>query len=115
TGIVSLSSTSLTYPSQVIGTTSAAQSVTVTNVGTAALGIDSIAVTGANPGDYAQTNTCPIKTATLAVNATCTISATFTPTAAGSRTAGVTLTDDAPNGQQAIMLSGPGAPPTPGR
>jgi hypothetical protein len=114
TGIVSLSSTSLTYPSQVIGTTSAAQTVTVTNVGTAPLEIDSIALTGANPGDYAQTNTCPIKPATLAVNATCTVSATFTPTAAGSRTAGVTLTDDAPNGQQAIILSGTGATPTPG-
>jgi len=114
TGIVSLSSTSLTYPSQVIGTTSAAQTVTVTNVGTAALGIDSIAVTGASPGDYAQTNTCPIKPATLAVNATCTISTTFTPTASGSRTAAVTLTDDAPNGQQAIILSGTGATPTPG-
>jgi hypothetical protein len=114
TGIVSLSSTSLTYPSQVIGTTSAAQTVTVTNVGTAPLGIDSVAVTGANPGDYAQTNTCPIKPATLAVNATCTISTTFTPTASGSRTAAVTLTDDAPNGQQAIILSGTGATPTPG-
>ncbi len=114
TGIVSLSSTSLTYPSQVIGTTSAAQSVTVTNVGTAALGIDSISVTGANPGDYAQTNTCPIKPATLAVNATCTISTTFTPTASGSRTAAVTLSDDAPNGMQSIILSGTGATPTPG-
>ena len=56
--IVSLTSGSLTYANQNVGTTSTAQSVTLNNTGSAALTITSIAVTGTNPGDFAQTNTC---------------------------------------------------------
>ena len=51
---VSLSATSLAFPSQIINTTSAAQTVTLTNTGTALLNITSIVPSG----DYAQTTTC---------------------------------------------------------
>jgi hypothetical protein len=47
----------------------------------------------------------------LAANATCTISATFTPSATGSRSATVTITDDAPGSPHALPLSGTGAAP----
>jgi hypothetical protein len=106
---VSLSSTSLSYSSQLIGTPSSAQSVTVTNNGTAPLSITSIALGGANAGDFSQTNTCPNPPATLAVNATCNISVTFKPTAAGSRVASVQITDNALNSPQAIGLTGTGS------
>ena len=109
---VSLSPTTLTYASQLIGTPSSAQPVTLTNTGTAPLTISSIAVGGANTGDFSQTNTCPNPPATLAVNATCTISVTFKPTAAGSRTASVQVTDNAPNSPQAIALTGTGSTST---
>ncbi len=42
------------------------------------------------------------------MNATCTISATFTPSAQGSRVAQVTITDDAPGSTQTLALSGTG-------
>ena len=54
----SLSPTSLTFASQAVGATSAAQTVTLNNTGNAALSITSIALTGANASDFAQTNTC---------------------------------------------------------
>ncbi|MCA1673449.1 MAG: hypothetical protein LC799_15045, partial [Actinobacteria bacterium] len=38
-------------------TTSPAKTVTLTNSGTAPLTINSIGITGANPGDFAQTST----------------------------------------------------------
>lgn len=46
-----------------------------------ALGIASIAVTGADSGDFAETNACG---ASVAAGANCTISVTFTPSAVGS-------------------------------
>ncbi len=73
---LSLSSGSLTYANQNVGTTSAAQSVTLNNTGTAALTITSIGVTGTNAGDFAQTNTCG---ASVAAGGNCSISVTFTP------------------------------------
>jgi len=105
--VVSLSASSLTFTSQQVGTTSAAQTVTLTNTGNAALSITSIAVTGANSGDYAQSNTCG--SSVTANNGTCTINVTFAPTAAGTRTASVTITDSAAGSPHAITFSGTGA------
>ncbi len=98
----SLSPTSLTFATQNVGTTSAAQTITLTNGGTAALAITSIAASG----DYAQTNTCGTS---LAASANCSISVTFTPTAAGTRTGTVTVTDNAAGSPQTANLTGTGA------
>ena len=100
-----LSPNSLTFASQAIGSTSAAQPVTLTNNGTMALTLGSIAVSG----DFAQTNTCPSGSTPLAVNATCTISVTFTPTASGSH--GGTLSVSATGASASIGLSGTGSGP----
>jgi Abnormal spindle-like microcephaly-assoc'd, ASPM-SPD-2-Hydin len=102
---VTLNPTSLTFSSQNVGTTSAAQTFTLTNSGAASLTISSIALTGTNAGDFAQTNNCP---ASLAASASCTVSVTFKPTATGTRTAAVTLTDNAANSPQMLALSGTG-------
>jgi Abnormal spindle-like microcephaly-assoc'd, ASPM-SPD-2-Hydin len=108
---VTLNPTSLAFGNQQTGTTSAAQSVTVTNSGTAALTISSIALAGTNAGDFGQTTTCPLSPSTLAVNSSCTISVTFSPTATGSRTASVSISDDAANNPQSVALSGTGTSP----
>src|SRR5262249_15854590 len=75
-----------------------------------ALTISNIALTGTNSADFAQTNNCP---ASLAVNASCTINVTFTPSATGSRTAAVTLTDNAANSPQTIALTATAVTPAP--
>jgi len=103
---VSLSGSSLTFASQTLNTTSGSQSVTLTNTGNAALGITGIAVTGANSGDFAQTNTCGSSVA--ANNGSCTISVTFKPTATGARSAAVTITDNAAGSPHAVTLTGTG-------
>ena len=90
---VSLSSASVTFGNQSTGTTSAAQNVTLTNSGSQTLTISTIAVTGTNSTDFAQTNNCP---ANLAPGAGCTISITFTPTTTGTRLAAITISDNAP-------------------
>jgi trimeric autotransporter adhesin len=103
--VVSLNPTSLTFTSQNTGTTSAAKTVTLTNTGNATLNITSIAVGGTNPGDFAQTNTCGTS---VAASGTCTISVTFSPTAAGARAASVLLADNANGSPQSIPLTGVG-------
>jgi hypothetical protein len=104
--VVVLNPTSLTFTSQNTGTTSAAKTVMLTNTGNATLNITSIAVGGANAGDFAQTNTCGTS---VAAAGTCTISVTFSPTAAGARAASVLLTDNANGSPQSILLAGVGA------
>lgn len=95
---------SVTFPNQTVNTTSGTQTITVSNTGGAALAISSIALTGANTADFAQTNNCP---ASLAAGSTCNILVTFTP-ASASFTAAVTVTDNAAGSPQSVALAGTG-------
>jgi len=107
TGIapVTVSAASLTFASQTIGVASAAQAVTVKNAMSTALTVKSVAVSG----DYSQTNNCG---GSLAAGASCTVSVTFKPTAAGTRTGTLTITDGAVTSPQTVGLSGTGASAT---
>ena len=98
---VTVSPITLTFGSQSIGMASAAQTVTVSNSGTAALGITSIIISG----DFSQTNNCG--TSVPANNGTCSISVVFIPTASGTRMGSLTITDSA--GTQVVSLTGGGA------
>ncbi len=100
---VTLAPTSESFGNQNVGTTSSSQSLTLTNSDGAALTGVSVSITGANPGDYAQTNNCGTS---VAANSSCTINVTFTPTVAGTRTATLTVTDVA--GTQSSSLTGTG-------
>ena len=109
--VTTLSSLSLNFGNQIVGTTSAPQTVTLTNAGDAPLTISGLALTGTNAGDYAQTNTCPISPATLNPGSTCTISVTFTPGQIGTLTGTLTITDnsnDVAGSTQTVALSGGG-------
>ncbi len=91
---------SLTFTAQVEGTTSAAQTITVTNSGGGTANFTGISASG----DFAATNTCG---GSLAAGAACQVAVTFTPTAAGARTGVLTLTSGA--GPQTIALTGTGS------
>jgi len=92
----------LVFPAQSLNTTSASQTVTLTN-GDSAQTISGIAISGVNAADYTETTTCG---SSLAVGATCTITVTFTPSASGLRKASLTITDSAPGSPQVVNLSG---------
>jgi hypothetical protein len=100
--VVSVSPTSLTFPSQALNTTSSAQTVTVKNTGSAAAAISQIATTGA----FAETTTCG---ASIAVGASCTVGVTFTPTTSGTLTGTLTIASNAPNSPATVALTGTGA------
>jgi subtilase family serine protease len=107
-----LSSHSLTFSSQNVDTTSAAQSVTVTNTGTSALAFVSVTISGANSSDFAKSaDTCT--GAKLIAKGACKVSVKFTPSATGIRTASLIFTDIAPNNPQTVSLKGTGVNPVP--
>ncbi|MFG2884317.1 choice-of-anchor D domain-containing protein [Streptomyces sp. NPDC048297] len=93
---------SLSYPTQALNTASGAQTVTVTNTGTAAATVSGITVTG----DFSQTSTCGTS---IAPNASCTVRVTFTPTASGTRTGDLSIASNASNGTTTVALTGTGA------
>jgi len=116
-GTATLSPTSVNFGSQLVGTTSATQNVTLTNNGASTLNIASITVTtdfgvGAEASDFRiLQGTCG---ATLAADSSCTFGVTFTPSARGARTGRVVVTDDAGNvagTQQTVALTGTGIAP----
>jgi len=82
---VSLSVTSINFGNQLVGVASTVQSLTLTNNNASGL---SVALAGANPTDFSQTNTC----AAVAVGQTCTINVTFTPAQTGARSAQINIT-----------------------
>ncbi len=101
TPLLSVTPGSLTFGNTNVGATSGTQSATLTNTGTATATISSVAKTG----DFAQTNTCG---ASLAAGASCSITVSFTPTAAGTRSGAVTVTSNATGSPTTLSLSGTG-------
>ena len=101
---LAFSPTSLTFAAQAVATTSAAQTVTVTNVLATSV---SPVITG--NGDFAAApgGATPCS-GTLAAHATCTFTVTFTPSAVGTRTGAVTVTDGSNPNVQTVGVTGTG-------
>jgi hypothetical protein len=106
--VVSLSPTSLSFGNQQVGAGGTPQVITLTNTGNASLSVTNIKIATSNTGDFSQTNTCP---SSLAANASCTISVTFTPTKTGNRSSTVKFTDNATGSPQSVPISGVGVAP----
>jgi 6-phosphogluconolactonase (cycloisomerase 2 family) len=102
TRTVTFSPASLTFSSQPTGTSSVSQSVTLTNRGSGALSITSVAASG----DYTETDTCAGQL--IAKGKTCTINVTFVPTVTGTIKGAVTVVDAAATSPQIAALTGTG-------
>lgn len=83
--VVSLSPASLNFGNQAVGTTSDPESVTMSKLGSK-IRVYPMSLVRPNASDFAQTNTCG---QSLAAEACCSISVTFTPSAKGTRTSGL--------------------------
>ena len=108
---VTVSPNPVSFPTITQGATSTPIAVTVTNSGNATLHIASVTLGGNNPADFTMTNGC---SGSYAANTNCSITLTFTPTAAGQRSASISISDDAQDSPQFVQVSGTAtaAPPT---
>jgi len=95
---VGLSPTSLTFAPQLAGSVSAPQTLTVTNLGNAALTVSSIAASGG----YSAKSDC----STLNPGASCNIGVAFLSELIGADRGVVTITDNAASSPQVVNLAG---------
>jgi hypothetical protein len=98
---LSASPSSVSFGNENTGSTSAAQSVTISNTGSASASIS--AISAAAP--FAETNTCG---STLAAGASCTTSVTFAPTTTGSASGNLMVSSNATNSTLTVALTGTG-------
>jgi hypothetical protein len=95
------SPSSLSFGNSTVGSTSAAQTVTVSNPGTTAASVSSVSA-GA---PFSQTNTCG---SSIAAGGSCTVSVKFAPTAAGAASGTLSVASSAPSSPLTVGLSGTG-------
>ena len=113
---VSANPASLDFGDHVIRRASKPKRITVTNAGEEKLYINSVAVDGDNSEDFTIVNdTCT--GATIDSRKSCVVDVSFTPAQTGSRKGGLTVTDNALDSPQRLVLSGSGinsvdVPPT---
>ncbi len=98
---VTTSPTSLSFGNQAVGSTSAAQTLTLTNSGTDPLTISFIGASG----DFIAAPSCPM---VLAVSASCSIAVQFRPSLAGPRAGALTILSNAPTSPNSVQLTGTG-------
>lgn len=101
---------SLTFSNQAVGTQSAPQPITITNLATSPLAISMITP----PSGFTQANDCP---ASLANGSSCTIQVAFSPSTGGSQSGVLKITTASTTFTLPVALSGSasgGTPPTSG-
>jgi len=110
---LSLSTSSLTFAQTTVGQTSGPQTITLKNIGNQPVNFTSIVVSGANAGDFHESDTC-MNPPVLTPNQSCLVSITYSPAAAGTSQASITVSSNAADSPQTISLSGTAiAPPPP--
>jgi hypothetical protein len=102
---VTLSPAGVSFPLQINTTSSAPQSIQVTNNQTVTLNITSIAISGNNASSFSQVNTCGTA---VTAGSSCVITVTFTPNTTGGNSAIISITDDASGSPQTATLFGLG-------
>jgi YD repeat-containing protein len=104
---INFSSPTLDFGSHDILTTSSSQTVTVTNTSLSTLSISSDALADGDYGDFTKTSdSCD--GASLASEATCSITVAFTSSAGGTRWAELTFSDGISSGLNYVLLAGIG-------
>ena len=101
---VSLSVSALTFPAQLAGTSSLAQTVTLTNSGGSSLSITSITT----DVPFSQSNN---SAPTLSAGSNCTITVVFSPTFRGLAIRALIISDNASGSPHMVSLSGTGIAP----
>jgi len=105
-----VSPSSLTFGATLVGSSTAAQTVTLKNTGDSTLTLQEFTLTGAGFSSYSVQTSC---LSTLAAGDSCHYLVTFTPLAAGTLTATLGIVDSDATSPQTVSLTGTGVTPTP--
>jgi len=102
---VQLTPGKLSFGNQKVGTRSKPKVIQLANKGKVTLNITRIGITGADTGDFSQTNNCGKH---VVAGGSCKINITFKPALTGPRTANLSVYDDGGGSPQAVPLTGNG-------
>jgi uncharacterized repeat protein (TIGR01451 family) len=106
-----LSPNSLDFGTVAVGGSGAQKAVKIKSTGTMTLNVTGYSIGGADPSDFDLIGgSCPAVPFNLAPGATCTIDMYFAPTAAGSRSATLSISDNAGTSPQQVLVGGNGSP-----
>ena len=107
---IKVTPTALGFGSILQGKASASQTITIANIGSSALNVGSLALTGINPLDFSITNNS-CSAANLAPAASCTVDVAFNPAATGARNAGLAIPSNDPDtATVTVPVEGSGLP-----
>jgi len=98
---VTLTPSNLTFAAQLVGTTSAAQTATLTNTGNQVVSISGVSMSGA----FSETNDCP---SSLGIGMSCQVQIEFQPTGVGPASGTLSISDGAAGSPQKVGLQGTG-------
>jgi hypothetical protein len=96
---VALSTATVVFPAQLVGTTGGSQSITLSNTGDGALNISNVTLSG----EFSESNTCG--NAIMAMSS-CTFTIKFLPTVTGNRAGALTIMDNASGSPRVVTLTG---------
>ncbi len=99
---LTLSAASLTFAAQQVGTQSAAQTITLSSIGSAPVIFGSLGLTG----DFTETDNCAGQT--LAFGSSCSVQIVFAPMTTGARPGQLTIYANVAGGQATVALNGTG-------
>lgn len=103
----SISPAGLAFTPILVGKSSKPQTLSVTNIGSATLNISTVSLAGGSAGDFATgSDTC--QGASVPPSGTCTVEVTFLPSAPGTISATLSISDNAPASPQNVTLAGTG-------
>jgi hypothetical protein len=100
----------LIFSNQLVGASSAAQSITITNCGSMDLNVSDVSLVGSAAGDFSKVENCTTGSP-IPPGGTCALNVTFTPTAAGNRQASLVITHDAAGSPTTVTVRGVGTVP----
>jgi mono/diheme cytochrome c family protein len=103
-GVLSLSASSVAFGSVTVGA-SATRSLTLSNSGSAALSLSSLS---SSASVFGLSHNCPVSPSSLAAGSSCTLNLSFTPTAAGAKSATLSIVSNASTSPNTLSLSGTG-------
>jgi thiol-disulfide isomerase/thioredoxin/cytochrome c553 len=104
----SVAPAALSFGGATVGQDSGALSTTLSNTGSAALNIGSLAVGGSNGADFRITGGTCASGQALAAGGNCSVQLVFRPAAAGARSGALTISHNATGGSSSVTLSGTG-------
>jgi hypothetical protein len=102
-GVASFNTGLLTFPGQVLGMLGIAQTLTVSNTGSAPMSIASLSLQGLNAADFSINTNCG---SLIAAQSSCTVTVSFSPSALGIRNASLVFTDSAQDSPQSVSVMG---------